>query len=241
MPDNFDEDDDNLKPIDTDRSKPAPLADIPQPNFDIPVEPEPDNKYVIEENLVNKGDYFDLRRKVPHLRSISIGSGWDVNLFEEKPLDVDLSCFILDKNGQTREDEDFVFYNNQNGCNGAVRHQGDSRTGAGDGDDESILIDLDSLPFDVVKLVFALTIYSAAEREQDFSQVRNLYMRIINTEDNNELFRYKVTEDEFKGEYGIRVFELHREGPKWFFSATGEPIPGGLGAIAGQTGIIIAL
>lgn len=206
-----------------------------QEPFDTPV-PHP---FQTQENLVRKGDYVDIRKKIPSLREICVGAGWDQKLFEEKALDVDLSCFLLNRDGQTRVDEDFVFYNNEKGCEGAVRHLGDSRTGAGDGDDEMMVIDLNGIPFDVFKIVFTLTIYDALEREQDFGQIRNLYLRFVNTEDNNEIFRFVLNEEEYPGVVGIKVGELVREGPKWFFSALGEPVAG-LAGVAKEHGIIVA-
>lgn len=191
-------------------------------------------------NAVKKGDYIDIKKKIPALREICIGAGWEHKLFEEKALDIDLSCFLLNKEDQTRVDEDFVFYNNEKGCEGAVRHLGDSRTGAGEGDDEMMVIDLNGVPFDIFKIVFTLTIYDALEREQNFGQIKNLYLRFVNTDDDFEMFRYTFNESEYNGVIGIKVGELIREGPKWFFSALGEPIPGGLAAIAKQTGIIVA-
>lgn len=199
------------------------------------------NPFMLEENIINKGDFFDIRKKIPHLQEIAVGVGWDHKMFEENPLDVDLSCFLLNKSDQTRDDQDFVFYNNEKACEGAVRHLGDSRTGAGDGDDETLMIDLNGLPFDVMKIAFTITIYNAAERDQNFAQVRSLYFRVVNAQDDNEIFRYRLSEEEFSGQIGIKVGELIREGPKWYFSAMGEPIPAGLGTIATQYGCIITL
>lgn len=218
------------KPITADEL--AKLDNLPTPKVE---------QYLPEENLIHKGDYLDIRRKIPELKEIVIGAGWDTKMFEENPLDVDLSCFLLNKDDQTREDEDFVFYNNDKACAGAVRYMGDSRNGAGDGDDESIIIDLNALPFDVMKITIALTIYEAAERSHDFAGVRNMYLRFVNAYDDNEMFRYRLSEEEFAGKTGIKVGELVREGPKWFFNAVGEPIPGGLASIATKYGLIIQM
>lgn len=231
MSDNYD--DKEIRPIDTTK----PLDSMDALN-DLPPPPP---LYVAEENLVNKGDYFDIRRKIPELKEIVIGAGWDHKMFEENPVDVDLSCFLINRDEQTREDEDFVFYNNDKACSGAVRYMGDSRNGAGDGDDESIIVDLNALPFDIMKITVTLTIYEAAERNHHFGLIRNFYMRIVNAYDDNEIFRYKLSEDEFSGATGIKLGELIREGPKWYFSVTGEPIPGGLASIATKYGLIIQM
>jgi tellurium resistance protein TerD len=212
--------------------------DFSNSDLDIPETEQP--VYVASENLVHKGDYFDIRKKIPQLQQIAVGAGWDQKMFEEEAIDIDLSCFILNKADQTRDDGDFVFYNNDSACSSAVRHQGDSRTGAGDGDDEMVKIDLNGLPFDVVKLVFVLSIYDAAERDQSFDKVRQMYFRMLNMDDDNEVFRMVLPENEFTGHIGIKIGELVREGPKWFFNALCEPIPGGLAKIATQYGIIVA-
>lgn len=207
-------------------------------DLNIPGAEEP--TYAISQNLIRKGDYFDIRKKIPQLQQIAAGAGWEQKMFEDDALDVDLSCFVLNKDDHTRDDGDFVFYNNENACSSAIRHQGDSRTGAGDGDDEMIKIDLNGLPFDVVKLVFVLSIYDAVERGQRFDKVRNMYFRMLNMDDDNEIFRIIFPDNDFNGHIGIKIGELVREGPKWFFNALCEPIPGGLAKIATQYGIIVA-
>lgn len=230
------EDEDRTTPQTTD-----PVSDMPgMPDGKKQAEEE-NALFAPEEHLLQRGDYYNIRKKIPQLTRITIGAGWDHKAFEEDPLDIDLSCFLLNKADQTREDPDFVFYNNDTACAGAVRHNGDSRNGAGDGDDESISIDLNGLPFDVMKVVFTLTIYDAEEREHTMGKVRNLYLRFVNDADQNEIFRYPLSEEEYAGTTGIKVGELIREGPKWYFSALGEPIPGGLARIATQYGLIIAL
>ncbi len=212
--------------------------DFSNSDLDIPDVEQP--VYEASENLLHKGDYIDIRKKIPQLQQVAAGAGWDQKMFEEEALDVDLSCFVLNREDQTRDDGDFVFYNNENACSGAVRHQGDSRTGAGDGDDEMIKIDLNGLPFDVIKLVFVLSIYDAAERDQSFEKVRQMYFRMMNMDDDNEIFRINLSEQEFVGQTGIKIGELVREGPKWFFNAICEPVPGGLAKAATQYGIIVA-
>lgn len=219
------------------------MNDTPPPSDFPEAQAEDDiiKMYEEEANLLQRGDYHDITRKIPGLSNVKIGAGWDHKAFEENPLDLDLSCFMLNRQDQTREDEDFVFYNNERACDGAIRHQGDSRNGAGDGDDEMILIDLKGVPFDVIRIVFTLTIYNAPERGQELGMVRNMYLRMVNADDENEIFRVKLPEIEFEGQIGIKVGELVREGPKWFFNVTNDAIPGGLATIATQYGIIIQM
>ena len=250
------DDEDDIRPIDMTSPMTAPAggepvaplapAELASSTFGEPENPEDDDAAVMvpalpEENLVKKGDYVDIREKIPELKEIVISAGWDHKMFEENPVDVDLSCFLLNKDDQTRVDEDFIFYNNDKACEGAVRYMGDSRTGAGDGDDEAFIIDLSGLPFDISKIAITLTIYNAAEKGQSFGQIRNMYVRLVNAVDDNELFRYRLSEDEFNGQIGIKVAELVREGPKWYFSVLGEPIPGGLASIATKYGLIIQM
>lgn len=213
--------------------------DFSNSDIDIPGMNE-DHPFEVSDNVLKTGDFYDIRKKIPQLQRIAVGSGWDQKMFEEKALDIDLSCFLLNKDDQTRQDSDFIFYNNETACEGAVRHQGDSRSGAGDGDDEMITIDLNGLSFDIVKVVFVLTIYDAAERGQSLDQIRNIYLRMVNTDDDLEVFRVNIQETDFVGHIGVKIGELVREGPKWFFSVLNEPIPGGLAKVATQYGLIIA-
>lgn len=190
-------------------------------------------------NLVKPGEYVDLLRKDPTLKRLTIGAGWDQRAVEEDDLDVDLSVFLLDKTGQTRVDEDFVFYNNTSGCDGAVRHMGDSRTGAGDGDDEDILLDLHGIPFDVLKIAIGLTIYDEDFKGRNFSQVRNAYVRFVNRDDGIELVRMELDEQILGESNAIYVGVLIREGPKWIFEALGKGSNTGLAVMARDFGLII--
>jgi tellurium resistance protein TerD len=168
-----------------------------------------------------------------------VGVGWDLKAFESDPLDLDASVFLLDREDKTRVDEDFIFYNNLQGSDGAVKHMGDSRTGAGDGDDEMMNINLQALPFDVMKIMFVLSIYPNETQEHDFSMVRNVYFRIANNTNNHEIFRYEL-DDELSGEEGLMIGELERIGTDWVFRAIGDTVEGGLNAIAENYGIIVA-
>lgn len=197
------------------------------------------NTYDSEQNIVAKGAYIDLLKKDPALRMVYIGAGWDQKTFDDDKVDVDLSCFMIDKTGKTREDEDFVFYNNERGCEGAVKHMGDSRTGAGDGDDETIFVDMNGIPFDVLRVMFTITVYDENNDGRHLGQIRNLYIRLVNREDDNELVRLPLTEDVMEGKNGFLMFCLVREGPRWYLEALAEPVSGGLPAIATRYGIVV--
>jgi tellurium resistance protein TerD len=201
------------------------------------------NYVTSSQNNITIGDDVGLTNKDPTLRKIMVGVGWDVASYEGSAPDLDVSAFLLNKEEETRMDEDFVFYNNRRSSEEEVIHRGDNRTGAGEGDDETIDIDLQALSFDVTKIVLSITIHEGGIKEQDFSMVKNLFLRIVNSETNMELCRLDVPDDflnEKKG-YGMRIGEIFRDGPKWRFIATCRiSDKGGLDQIARDYGILIA-
>ncbi len=200
-----------------------------------------DKDIEIDDNKVQLGDDINLFEKDPSLMNIIIGVGWDANAFDADAVDLDISLFLLNTSDMTRVDEDFIFYNNMEGGEGAVEHQGDSRTGAGDGDDENIFINLQALSFDISKLVFALTIYRGEEKEQDLDMVRGAYIRVVNAASNHEILRYELPRETLKGrkETAMIISHITREGPKWHFSPQAEFVNGGLGAVAQRYGLEI--
>lgn len=194
----------------------------------------------LSDNRVVLGDDLNLTAKDPTMHKILIGAGWDLNVFNAEALDLDISMFMLGRDGLTRVDEDFIFYNQPSAFEGGVKHGGDSRTGAGDGDDESILIDLHSVPFDVHNILFTLTIYKGVEKNQNMGMVRNAYFRLVNAVNEMEILRYELTKDlEDKTDSGMIVASLYREGPKWHFKPVAEFMPGGLKDIAQRYGLTI--
>lgn len=193
----------------------------------------------VEFGHVKQGDEVDLMKKDPTLKNLMAGIGWDLKTFDREPPDLDASLFLLNKKDRTREDSDFVFYNNLTGCEGAVKHNGDSRTGAGEGDDETILIDLPALPFDIAKIVFTLSIYDLDMNDDNFTHVKNVYFRLVNKETDQELVRYELSAELETGCTGLIIAELERMGPNWIFRAVGDTVKGGLGRIASNYGIMI--
>ena len=187
---------------------------------------------------VRKGEEINITRLDPGIREITIGVGWSLKRFEGDPIDLDASVFLLDKDDRTREDEDFVFYNNLSARDGAVKHMGDSRTGAGDGDDEKIVIDLMALPFEVIKIGFVLSIYDLDMNQNTFQMVKNVYFRIVNNETNLETFRFELDE-EMGSTTGLYIGYIERVGSDWMYKAVGEPIQGGLSKIAQDYGILV--
>ncbi len=188
---------------------------------------------------VKPGDEVNLTRLDPALRTAMVALGWDLKKFDRDPPDLDASAFLLNRHEKTREDSDFIFYNSLTGSEGAVRHTGDSRTGAGEGDDETIILDLQSLPFDVAKIVFVVSIYDLDMNENNFSHVKNVYFRIVNQATEQEMLRFELHEDILAGGTGLIVAEIERMGSEWLFRARGETIRGGLGKIASDYGIMV--
>ncbi len=199
-----------------------------------------DKEVELDDGYVSVGDDINILEKDPTIHKLRIGMGWEINAFDGDNLDLDLSLFMIDKNDHTRVDEDFVFYNNMMALDGAVKLHGDSRTGAGEGDDEVISVDLHGVPFDIIRIVVFLSIYQGLEKDQSLGMVRNTYMRLINEENNIELLRYDLSEHLRENDAtGMVVGYLDREGPKWHFRPQAEFEHEGLSTYAKKKGLII--
>jgi tellurium resistance protein TerD len=195
----------------------------------------------LSDNKIGIGDEVNLKEKDPTMTKVNIGVGWDVNAFDSDVIDLDVSAILLDKDNMTRIDEDFVFYNNPESQNAEVKHKGDSRTGAGDGDDEIIFVDLNALPFDIMRVLFVLSIYKGNEKEQHLDQVQGAFIRLVNADNRTEITRYDLSDDiEHCPDTAFLCAALDREGPKWHFRPIGEPVAGGLREAAMRYGLIIA-
>jgi tellurium resistance protein TerD len=186
---------------------------------------------------LKKGQKVDLTKTNPGLTRVLVGLGWDTNKYDGgHDFDLDTAAFLLQEDGKVSSDSDFVFYNNLKGGNGSVVHLGDNRTGEGDGDDEQVTIDLSKVPANITKIDFSATIHEATERGQNFGQVSNAYIRVVNGETNEELIRYDLGED-FSIETPVVVAEIYRHGGEWKFNAIGSGFQGGLGALCANFGI----
>ena len=184
-----------------------------------------------------KGQKIDLTKGNPALKKVIIGLGWDTNKYSGGfDFDLDASVFLLGTNGKTNRDEDFIFYNNLTSRNEAVVHTGDNRTGEGEGDDEQIILEFDKMPTDVDKMAVTVTIHEAVERGQNFGQVSNAYVRVVDADTNEEVLRYDLGED-FSIETALVVCELYRHGGEWKFSAVGSGFQGGLAALCRNYGL----
>ncbi|CAI8915835.1 MULTISPECIES: TerD family protein [Bacillus] len=184
-----------------------------------------------------KGQKIDLTKTNPGLSKVVVGLGWDVNQYDGgADFDLDASVFLLNAEGKCSSEKDFIFYNQTEGAGGAVIHTGDNRTGEGEGDDEQVKINLNAVPADIQQISFVITIHEAEARRQNFGQVSNAYVRVINEDSNEELIRYDLGED-FSIETALITGELYRHGGEWKFSAIGSGYQGGLARIATDFGL----
>ena len=184
-----------------------------------------------------KGQKVDLTKTNPSLKEVLIGLGWDTNKYDGgNDFDLDAAAFLLGANGKVTADADFVFYNNLKHTSGSVEHLGDNLTGAGDGDDEEIKIDLSKVPANIEKIDFTVTIHEADTRKQNFGQVENAFIRVVDASSNKELIRYDLGED-FSVETAVVVGELYRHSGEWKFQAIGSGFSGGLAALGRNFGV----
>ena len=189
---------------------------------------------------LTKGQKVNLSKDNPGLKNIMVGLGWDVNAFDSgADFDLDASAFLAGANGKCPMDKDFIFYGNLEHESGAVKHMGDNLTGEGDGDDEQIVVDLSKVPANVERIAFTVTIYEAESRRQNFGQVSNAYIHIMDTATNTELLRFDLGED-FSIETAVVVGELYKHNGEWKFNAIGSGFQGGLAALCGHYGIDVA-
>ncbi len=189
---------------------------------------------------LTKGQKVDLTKKNPSLKNIMVGLGWDVNEFDSgADFDLDAAAFMLGANGKCPTEKEFVFYGNLEHASGAVKHMGDNLTGEGDGDDEQIEVSLAKIPSNVERIAFTVTIYDAEPRRQNFGQVSNSYIRIVDADTDSELIRYDLGED-FSIETAVVVGELYKHNGEWKFNAIGSGFQGGLAALCGHYGIEVA-
>ncbi len=185
-----------------------------------------------------KGGNVSLTKEAPSMNVALVGLGWDARVTDGQAFDLDASVFLVGENVKVLSDSHFVFYNNTTSPDGAVQHQGDNRTGEGDGDDEQVKIDLTKVAADVKKLVFAVTIHEADSRKQNFGMVSNSFMRVVNNDNGAEIARFDLSEDA-STETAMIFGELYRHGAEWKFKAVGQGFAGGLAALATQHGINI--
>ncbi|MFB4308046.1 TerD family protein [Actinomadura sp. GTD37] len=183
-----------------------------------------------------KGGNVSLTKAAPNLTAVTVGLGWDVRATTGADFDLDASALMLSSAGKVMSDQHFVFFNNLRSPEGSVEHTGDNLTGEGEGDDESINVDLTGVPPECDRIVFPVSIYDADNRHQSFGQVRNAFIRIVNRTDGNELARFDLTEDA-STETAMVFGELYRHSGEWKFRAVGQGYASGLAGIAMDFGV----
>ncbi len=186
---------------------------------------------------LSKGQKVSITKGNPGLSKVVVGLGWDINQFDTGgDFDLDAAAFLLNDTGKASKSEDFVFFGNLKHPSGSVEHLGDNLTGAGDGDDEQIKINLSLVPPEISKIAFTVTIYEAETRRQNFGQVNNAFIRIYNEDNGEELLRYDLGED-FSIETAVVFGELYKNNGEWKFNAIGSGYQGGLAALCANYGI----
>ena len=185
---------------------------------------------------LSKGGNLSLSKEAPGMTKVLVGLGWDARSTDGQDFDLDASAFLLKADGKVRADSDFIFYNQLKSTDGSVEHTGDNRTGEGDGDDEAIKIDLSKVPAEIDKIAITVTIHEADARKQNFGQVRNAFIRLVNQDNNNEVVRYDLVEDA-STETAMIFAELYRNGAEWKFRAVGQGFNGGLKPLAESFGL----
>lgn len=186
---------------------------------------------------LQKGQKVSLTKGNPGLKKVVVGLGWDVNQFDTGgDFDLDAAAFLLTDSGRVSRQEDFVFFGNLKHPSESVQHMGDNLTGAGDGDDEQIKIDLSKVPENITKIAFTVTIYEPEKRRQNFGQINNAFIRIYNEETGEEMLRYDLGED-FSIETAAVFGEVYKNGAEWKFNAIGSGYQGGLAALCAQYGV----
>ena len=185
---------------------------------------------------LSKGGNVSLTKEAPGLNAVAVGLGWDVRTTTGTDFDLDASAIAVNAAGRVYSDAHFVFFNNRATPDQTIVHTGDNVTGAGAGDDEQINVNLAGLPADVDKIVFPVSIYDAENRNQNFGQVRNAYIRISNQAGGAEIARYDLSEDA-STETAMIFGELYRNGTEWKFRAVGQGYASGLAGIAKDYGV----
>ncbi|RFA16609.1 chemical-damaging agent resistance protein C [Subtercola boreus] len=184
---------------------------------------------------LSKGTNLSLTKTSPGLTIATVGLGWDPRTTAGEQFDLDASAMLVAANGKIRSSDDFIFYNQMSTPDGSVVHQGDNRTGEGDGDDEQIVIDLAAVAPDVERIIIAVSIHDADNRRQNFGQVRSAFCRVLD-QDLEEIVRYDLTEDAAR-ETAMLFAEIYRNNGEWKFRAVGQGYETGLAGIAKDFGV----
>ena len=185
---------------------------------------------------LKKGENVSLSKTDPTLKNVLIGLGWDARASDGADFDLDASLFMVGENGKVAGDDWFIFYNQLHSPCRSVEHTGDNRTGDGDGDDEAIKVALDKVPAHINRLVIAVTIHDAETRKQNFGMVLDAFVRLVNSDSDQEVLRFDLSED-YSTETAMVFGEIYRRGSEWKFRAVGQGYAGGLYTLCMQHGV----
>ncbi|KKZ52828.1 chemical-damaging agent resistance protein C [Haemophilus haemolyticus] len=185
---------------------------------------------------LTKGQNVSLSKTDPSLKNVLVGLGWDARSTDGQDFDLDASVFMATENGKVPSDRHFIFYNQLVSPCGGVEHTGDNLTGDGDGDDESVIVHLDKVESNIKSLFITVTIHDAEARRQNFGQVSNAFVRIINNDNSDEIVRFDLSED-YSTETAMVFGEIYRHNGEWKFRAIGQGYTGGLYSLCQQYGV----
>lgn len=185
---------------------------------------------------LSKGANLSLTKAAPGLTAVTVGLGWDARTTVGDAFDLDASAILAGADGKVLSDSHFVFYGQPASGDGSTKHSGDNTTGVGGGDDEQLTVDLAGVPEACRRIVFSASIYEGQERGQNFGQVREAFIRVVNQADGAELARYDLSEDS-STEIAMVFGELYRNSGEWKFKAVGQGYATGLRGIAQEFGI----
>ena len=188
---------------------------------------------------LKKGQRISLKKEAPSLSRLMCGLGWDVAKksrgWFSSSVDVDLDAFVicLDKNDKLTNKSDIVYFGNLRHLSGAITHLGDNLTGAGEGDDEQIVVDLPQVPSKISKLLFMINIYESQKRKQELSQIENAFVRLVDVSNNKEIARYQLSGSQYQNQNGLILAEVYRQDGEWKMAAIGDAfVAKGIGEIA---------
>lgn len=185
---------------------------------------------------LTKGQNISLSKTDPSLKNVLVGLGWDARSTDGQDFDLDASVFMATENGKVPSDRHFIFYNQLVSPCGGVEHTGDNLTGDGDGDDESVIVQLDKVESNIKSLFITVTIHDAEARRQNFGQVSNAFVRIVNNDTSEEIVRFDLSED-YSTETAMVFGEIYRHNGEWKFRAIGQGYTGGLYSLCQQYGV----
>lgn len=190
----------------------------------------------IDLSKITKGQRINLTKETPEMLKFKAAMGWNPSTQPGVDFDLDVSAFLCGADGKVVPNENFVYYGNLSSSCGSVVHSGDNLTGEGEGDDEVITIDFSKVPSNVEKITLVVTIHDAEKRKQNFGQVNDAFVRLVDVNNDVEKLKFDLTED-YSTAISLRVCELYRKDNTWRFNALEEPSSDDLGAICRSFGL----